>query len=212
MNAKQYVEDLRAESFAQVFNPYADRCAVHDARRAEATRARTLARLLVVASAREIDALWLGRDLGWRGGRRTGLALTDDAHREAHLARFGLAAPRPTRGPLMAERTAEVVWSSLARADGSFFLWNVFPLHPHLPGAPFSNRPHGARERDAGEAYLNELIFLLRPRRVVALGAEAAHSAARVAPRLPVVQIRHPSYGGQRLFLAQVAALARDAP
>jgi len=26
------------------------------------------------------NTIWMGRDLGYRGGRRTGLALTDEAH------------------------------------------------------------------------------------------------------------------------------------
>lgn len=33
-----------------------------------------------------VDAIWIGRDLGYRGGRRTGLALTDDVHMTHHAA------------------------------------------------------------------------------------------------------------------------------
>ena len=192
--------------FEHAFNPFADRCAVHDRARAPQARAKILLALLIAAQRRGTRSLWLGRDFGWRGGRRSGLAFTDDAHFSEHLACFGLKAQRPTRGPPMAERTAAVVWEALA-GEESFFLWNVFPLHPHAPEAPFSNRAHRAVERDAGEAILGALIGLLRPERIVAVGRDAEAAAARVAPSIERVALRHPSFGGETQFRAQAAAL-----
>jgi uracil-DNA glycosylase len=206
----QFLTDLRALRFEHAFNPVADRCAVHDRAKAPQTRARTLLALLGAAERRGTRALWLGRDFGWRGGRRTGLAFTDDAHFSQHLACFGLKAKRPTRGPPLPERTAAVVWEGLAEEE-SFFLWNVFPLHPHAPDAPFTNRAHRAAERAAGEEILSALIGLLRPERILAVGRDAEAAAARVAPGLERVALRHPSFGGEPQHRAQVAAL-RGAP
>ncbi|MFY9658399.1 MAG: uracil-DNA glycosylase [Methylocystis sp.] len=203
--------------FEHAFNPFADRCAVHDRTRAPQARAKNLLALLVAAERRGTRALWLGRDFGWRGGRRSGLAFTDDAHFSQHLAHFGLKAARPTRGVPLAERTAGVVWEALAGGE-TFFLWNVFPLHPHAPDAPFSNRAHRAAERAAGEALLSGLVGLLRPERILAVGRDAEHVAARVAPGVERVALRHPSFGGEAQFRAQVAALrwapaqGREAP
>jgi uracil-DNA glycosylase len=81
-------------------------------------------------------------------------------------------------------------------------LWNVFPLHPHETADQFSNRTHNARERRAGEEVLSELIRLLRPRRLIAIGNDAASAAQRLADNREVVQVRHPSYGGQAIFFA----------
>jgi uracil-DNA glycosylase len=86
-------------------------------------------------------------------------------------------------------------------------LWNVFPLHPHEAGEPFSNRSHNARERAAGEDVLAELIELLAPKRIIAIGNDAARSAGRVSPNKEAIQVRHPSYGGQTEFLAQMKTL-----
>ena len=69
--------------------------------------------ILSAASAVDLDAIWVGRDLGHRGGRRTGLALTDDIQFAAHTRRWGVEAERPTRGPMLSERTASVVWEML---------------------------------------------------------------------------------------------------
>jgi hypothetical protein len=49
-----------------------------------------LTQILQAAEAASVDAIWVGRDLGFRGGRRTGMALTDDVHFHDHLARWGM--------------------------------------------------------------------------------------------------------------------------
>ena len=84
------------------------------------------------------------------------------------------------------------------------FLWNVFPFHPHEPGNPFSNRAHRPSERKVGEEVLAELIAMLRPRRLVAIGNDATKSALKLNGVTSVLQVRHPSYGGQRDFIRQV--------
>ncbi len=202
-----FLSALCATRFEHAFNPFAERCAVHDRAKAPERRAKNLLELLTQAQRQGTRSLWLGRDFGWRGGRRTGLAFTDDLHFSEHLARFGIEAPRPVRGPPMVERTAAAVWDALRGMDESFFLWNVVPLHPHLPGAPFSNRAHNAAERVAGEAILCALIDLVRPERILAVGRDAERAAARVAPGIERVALRHPSFGGEGRFRAQTAAL-----
>lgn len=164
--------------------------------------------MLEQASHAPVDAIWIGRDLGYRGGRRTGLALTDDVHLQRHAQRWSIPIERPTKGSVVAERTAAVIWDVLSQIEDRIFLWNVFPLHPHEINDPFSNRMHNSREREAGLQLLKLLIDLLQPHRLVAIGNDAALAAVRVAPTdLPVVKVRHPSYGGQTEFLQKVAFL-----
>jgi hypothetical protein len=169
-------------------------------------RARLLESVLSKAIEGEIDSLWLGRDLGYRGGRRTGLALTDDIHIAAHTSRWKLTAVRPTKGTPIAERTAAVVWRLLRQIEKPVFLWNVFPFHPHEPEAPFSNRSHSRSERAVGEAILSELVRLLKPKRIIALGNDAATTATRILP-MATFAVRHPSYGGQPEFLRQISEI-----
>ena len=107
----------------------------------------------------------------------------------------------------MAERTAAVIWSVLKQIDASVFLWNVFPLHPHDSSGPFTNRAHNARERRAGEELLCQLILLLKPRRLVPIGNDAASTAYRLRGKQDLIRIRHPSYGGQNEFLRQTREL-----
>jgi len=93
----------------------------------------------------------------------------------------------------------------LACVSAHVFLWNVFPFHPHEPDRPFSNRSHRRHERVIGEEVLADLIAILRPRRLVAIGNDAARSALKIAGTSAVFQVRHPSYGGQRGFIHQVS-------
>jgi len=207
MELHPFVRSLVSMRFSNCFNPYVDRCIIHDHMDAPRRRSSLLSALMQKAQASKIDAIWIGRDLGYRGGRRTGLALTDDAHLQNHVSRWGIPVERATLGNPVAERTASVIWSVLDGISAPVFLWNVFPFHPHESENAFTNRPHNAMERVAGEGVLRELIRILKPLRIVAVGNDAFGVAARLAGGIPVQKVRHPSYGGQTEFLTQVRSL-----
>ena len=200
MTPSSFVEALQQIESEDAFNPYRDHCPVYDREDAPEQRSNILLSVLEAAVEQPVESLWIGRDFGYRGGRRTGLAFTDDGHLPEHAKRWGLTVQCPVRGGMAGERSARAVWKVLSRVDAAVFLWNVFPLHPHDPGSPFSNRKHNARERATGEEILSLLASMLEPSRIVAVGRDAATTASRLFGRYEIRAVRHPSYGGQRLF------------
>ena len=102
----------------------------------------------------------------------------------------------------VAERTSTVVWDVLTRIGEPTLLWNAFPLHPHEPTDSFSNRGQTRAERDATWPLTTALIAMVRPRRIVAIGRDAAEALAGIDMVAEVV--RHPSHGGQGEFVAGI--------
>ena len=206
MTPRRFIEEMSSLDFPDVFNPYSDRCKLYDFHCAPERRRNSLLAILEAASEREIDSMWIGRDLGYRGGRRTGLALTDDAHFFEHAERWEVSAEKPAKGKVV-ERTAAVIWSVLRQIEAQVFLWNVFPFHPHQPGDEFTNRAHNSRERRIGEGLLFELVRMLKPRVIVPIGNDAAAAAFRLSDGRDVRKVRHPSYGGQNEFREQMRGI-----
>ena len=199
-----FVERLARIGLEHVFNPYADRCDVHDLANAPAIRRGNLTATLAIRHAAGVEAIWVGRDLGHRGGRRTGLALTDEATLLG--ADAGVAGTRKaTRGPALAERTAAVVWSVARRLPRAPLMWNAFPLHPHGPDDALSNRAHTARERRIAAWTIELLIERFSRPRLIAIGNDASSALDELG--LAHDRVRHPSYGGQRAFVAGMEAL-----
>ncbi|HTV26264.1 MAG TPA: uracil-DNA glycosylase [Xanthobacteraceae bacterium] len=189
-----------------VFNPYRETCVFHDRPDAATLRRRNLERWLEAALDVRVDTLWIARDLGYRGGRRTGVPLTDEVHLgPAGTLMGGIELERATHGPAMAERTAAVVWQVLTRVRRPVVLWNVFPLHPHNAHDPFSNRCHTRVEREATWPLMTALIDMIRPKQIVAIGRDAGIAMSRID--IPIHVVRHPSYGGQAEFATSLCAL-----
>src|SRR5688572_19143278 len=106
MTPEAIVEALSGICLPNVFNPYADRCKTFDRADAVAARRSNLTAFLRAAIELQVDTLWMGRDLGYRGGRRTGLALTDERHLPVVAKVYrGSSAMQATEGPAVAERT-----------------------------------------------------------------------------------------------------------
>lgn len=200
-----FVEALSTVQLDAVFNPYSDHCPLHDRADAPQRRRANLRRFLESVADDEVDSIWIARDLGYRGGRRTGLPLTDEMHLQTFSTIYGLPLSRATKGPPMAERTAAIIWRVLQQIDQPVSLWNIFPLHPFEPGDPLSNRCHTRAEREMFSDVLFTLLDMLRPQRIIAIGRDAQKALADMS--LDCHAVRHPSYGGQSEFISSMFAL-----
>jgi uracil-DNA glycosylase len=214
MTAREFIAALAAIRLPSVFNPYADICDVFDRPNAPKIRRTNLQIFLEAALKKKVRTIWIARDLGHRGGRRTGIPMTDEIHLDKAGALLdGIRLRRATKGPAMAERTAAVVWRVLSEIEQPVLLWNVFPFHPHDPNDSFSNRCHTKDERSITMPLLMRLIEMIRAERLVAIGRDAQQALHDVD--ISVSTVRHPSYGGQSEFISALHNLyglgARDA-
>jgi len=205
MKAENYIDKLTSVSLDSVFNPYADVCEITDREDANEIRCNNLLSYLKSMDG-NVESIWFGRDLGYRGGRRTGLALTD----ENHLSEFSelyrnVAVSQATNGEPMSERTANVVWTMLSEISKPPFLWNIFPFHPHEPDKSMSNRNHTATERQQCEHLIVELIEWLRPKNIIAIGNDSYNALIKMG--YDCSYVRHPSYGGQEKFVNGIREL-----
>jgi hypothetical protein len=200
-----FLNDLCSYEAEQVFNPWTTNCEyvdVEDSFRIRRQNLRTV--LCACADAGEVD-VWVGRDLGWRGGRRTGVALVDEYSLDGYARSIEVPIlAKATAGPVMRERTATEIHLARLRVSRKIFFWNVFPFHPHESGKPQSNRLHTRLEHDVGLAFLTSVLALLPVGRVVTIGNDA--TSALQAAGVKSFPVRHPSYGGQREFHQQIDA------
>lgn len=199
MNAELFVNHLSQITFNGVFNPYRDLCDEHDHSESPAIRRLNLQRYLDAAVNYGVESVWMGRDCGYRGGRRTGIALTDEINLEALDYMFGISGlAKATIGEPVKERTATEVWKIIREVDTKVFLWNIFPFHPFEDGNPMSNRRHSAREFNECKELLCCLLEWLQPKMIVAIGADAHKALSRL--KFKASPVRHPSYGGHLEF------------
>jgi uracil-DNA glycosylase len=207
MTAKQFVAGLSDISLPNVFNPYRDVCPVADNSESPQVRCRNLTCFLQAMMDGGVRSIWLGRDLGYRGGRRTGIPLTDEFHMHVLATAFSVVglAKATVDEELKKERTATEVWKLISRIQKPILLWNVFPFHPFNEGDPFTNRRHTRPEFDSCRELLVALIEWVDPDTIVTLGSDA--EAALVRLGLRSLKVRHPSYGGQTQFAKEIGQI-----
>ena len=200
MTPAAFVEKLAAVRLdaAWVFNPYSDCCLKHDQPNAPELRRENLTVTLEAAVRLGVDSVWVGREPGHLGARRTGLALTDDDTLRCASEMFGVQLQKATHSVVRRENTAQAIWEILPKLDCRVFPWNVFPLHSHNMGNPLSNRKHCATERAEGVEFLRDILGMLKPNRVVAVGCDAKRALRKMKVDARSCFVNHPARERER--------------
>ena len=172
--------------------------------------ARRIAHLRAHAGRPGLKLVLIGEAAGYQGCRISGIPFTSEALLIDGSIPGIAACPRlSTRARPWSEPSARVVWRTLYEQNlaDTTFLWNAFPLHPHAPGAPLSNRTPTRAELTAGESVLQALREALPDAVLAAVGNKSSEALTRLGYAHEA--LRHPAYGGVSEFVAGVARLAR---
>ena len=181
---------------------------------ANEVRRSNLTRYLEQLAERRPSTLLVGEAPGYRGMRITGVPFTNATILERGIPHFdllgaanGYALPDQLP-PVAAEPTATVMWTTLIELDFLPVLWSAFPLHPHRPGDPLSNRTPTGREAAAWSWSWQALERIFPIRAVVAVGNVAARALATSGRAVP--RVRHPAHGGRAEFASGLRPLLDD--
>jgi uracil-DNA glycosylase len=143
------------------------------------------------------EMLLVGEAPGWRGCRFSGVPFTSEAQLcGGELPFQGMRSSLSSKA--YREASATILWDTMRPLHPGFFIWNAFPLHLHQPGKPLSNRVPSRQEIRDGTQMLHQVVSLLAPRMVVAVGNSAC--AALDLAEIEHVTVRHPAHGGARDF------------
>jgi uracil-DNA glycosylase len=182
--------------------------------RANAIRRRNLTRYLEQLAEHRPSTLLVGEAPSYRGMRITGVPFTNAVILQRGVQHFGLfgsangySVPDDS-GAIAAEPTATVMWNTLVELDFLPLLWSAYPLHPHRPGNPLSNRTPTAAEAAEWSWSWRALEDVFSIRSVVAVGNVAYDSMVRSG--LSVSRVRHPSHGGKEKFARGLQALLAE--
>ena len=187
---------LSVPSTPTLFNPYRDHHEAFDRPGAVALRRANLRNYLEAYPERP-PLLLLAEAPGPWGCRFSGVPLVS----EAQLADpdFPLVGQPTSRVEVPhREYSASIYWRVLHPYFPQFFTWNTVPLHPHRLEEPLTIRTPRVSEVTAFSDLLKDLLDVLRPDRVLAIGRKAETALRHIG--VECTYVRHPSQGGARLF------------
>ena len=205
-----------------VFNPWGESDPIYDLTpNAPAIRRDHLRRYLESRLTRAKIAL-IAEAPSYAGAKFCGIAmccermmlaeppLADSAFFEGTKTRTSRPMPALHNDEGMLERTASIVWKTMAQAGyqpHEFVNWNAFAWHPHAPAQPLTNRTPTPHELQLGLPLLQAFLALFPDVKRVAVGKVCQHTLASL--KIEATGVRHPSYGGAPAFRAGIEALIR---
>lgn len=139
----------------------------------------------------------IGEAPGWRGCRFSGVPFTSEFQLCDDSLPFAGKQSSKNNSPYK-EGAATIFWKIMNVYHPQFFAWNCIPFHPHKPGAPSTNRTPTTGEIITYLSLLTEIIALVKPNQIVAIGKSAEHALKKAD--IPSSYIRHPSHGGKNEF------------
>jgi Uracil DNA glycosylase superfamily len=211
----EFIRGLEASPGGSVFNPWWQRDEENDAVGNAPEIRRNQLQTYLTERVQRAKYLLVAEALGYQGGHFSGIPMTSERILLGHSAEvtpdqvIQSNPMRTSKETLKAkgfsEPTATIVWGhiiSQAINTRDVFLWNAFPWHPYDPESGLlSNRTPSEDEMTRGVEILKNLIHLVRPKQIFAIGKKAEELL--VGLNIKAFPLRHPANGGAGKFRRQ---------
>lgn len=219
---EEFIESLRETPAGNLFNPWWQNDPENDDYSNACEIRRHQLKFYLQERLGRTRFLLIGEALGYQGGHFSGIAMTSERmllglqKQKGILPQHIFTSMMPCRTSRVEVRkdgfnepTATIVWSHLL-AIGldpyDFAIWNALPWHPfNSSRGMLSNRTPTDSEFSAGHARLADLINIMQPEKIVAVGEKAAVQLNIMG--LDFAKVRHPANGGAVKFRDQFSAL-----
>lgn len=201
-NINSIIQRLSINSFDNSFNPYSDICSHFDNSESNKIRRNNLEKYLKYFSKLDSIDIWIGRDLGYKGGRKTGIPFTSENNIALLNENLGLDLQIASNSKIISsEISANTIWEVFNDISDNIIFWNIYPFHPHEKGNQFTNRKFNKEEEFFGLNILQLLIKSLKIKRIICIGNDSFNSLKKInIEHIPITAVRHPSYGGITIF------------
>lgn len=105
------------------------------------------------------------------------------------------------KGEMFSDISGAIIWDYLKDKKKIPLFWNSFPFHPYKKYKKLSNRKPTKIEVEEGIEYIDDLIEIFKPLKILSLGRYGQISLQKIYPNKIIEYIRHPSYGGKDDFI-----------
>ena len=188
------------------FNPYAECNTELDRPDAPALRRQNL-RQYFDAFEKQPPLFLLAEAPGPWGCRFSGVPLVSEA--QLVDPAFPLdGQPSSTKEAPHTEYSASIFWRVMQPLFPHFFVWNSVPFHPHDADEPLSIRNPTRGEVRVWSSLLEQVLAVLAPARVVAVGRKAERALDEIG--VTSTYVRHPSQGGAKKFEAGMHTITQE--
>ena len=203
MEPKQFVDKLaRANIGANSFNQYSDVCRKYDEKNAHEIRCQNLMKYFEAQQGLSPKIMLVGESAGHNGGRRHGLHLigSNNFSELKKILRINISNPINTE--LSDSTTVKTIWDEIHNIRPFPLTFNIFPFHSHPQGNQLANRAPTKKEITNNLVFIDELIKMFKPDKVIAIGRVAESGLNQL--NVDFTYVRHPSMGGKNKFLEQL--------
>ncbi|HXK52836.1 uracil-DNA glycosylase [Candidatus Nomurabacteria bacterium] len=190
-----------------LFNPFNEVCEIHDLPNAPQIRLENVKTLLNKHLELGTKTVWLFEAPSYLGARRSGAPFVNEGMFEEVQSILGIekSFQKATKTESATAMTSKMAWKVANEFGLKPLIWESLMFHPHKKGEPMTNRKPSKQEMMEYKHFLTDLLDMIKPERMIAVGRVAEQGLALMD--IKAEYVRHPAQGGYREFRKKMREL-----